>query len=134
MMTVVVCLAGLSLSAPAPFPRRRPVPTDEDVCVVPGMRFKFPVRVRAGYQDKLRELRLFVSADQGRTWRLAQTIKPGEDGFRFTAPRPGVYWFRLQSIHKDGAHEPPEVRGTTADQKVLVRPARARPAPAAAPN
>src|SRR5262249_48960545 len=56
--------------------------------------FKIPFQVDAG--QKLRELRLFVSDDQGKSYRLAARATPDEKTFVFRAPRDDVYWFTVQ--------------------------------------
>ena len=54
-----------------------------------------PVQV---YDQATRELRLFVSDDQGRNWRLQGRARPDVPSITFNAPQDGEYWFALHTV------------------------------------
>ena len=127
MTSLIVLLASLSLGAPAPVPRgAAPVADGDDVFVMEVKAFFIPLHVRADRAEEVFEVRLHVSDDQGKTWRVAQAVTPGAKAFSFVAPREGLYWFRVQVVSKAGTNEPGEIKGATADQKVRIKlqPAR----------
>src|SRR5579884_3042945 len=43
----------------------------------------------------LKELQLFFSLDQGKSWQPAAVVGPRETAFRFAADRDGYYWFTV---------------------------------------
>lgn len=58
--------------------------------------------------EAIDRLRLFVSLDQGKTWKHAKDAKPTDGKFTYTAPKDGLYWFAVQTVLKDGKNEPEE--------------------------
>jgi hypothetical protein len=81
--------------------------------------FRVPVSVetRRGEVD---QITLFVSIDQGKTWREAGVIGPDEDAFRYRAAADGVYWFAVQIQLKNGMKEPADMRMLQPELKVSV--------------
>jgi hypothetical protein len=56
------------------------------------------------------EVRLYVSANQGVQWEMAQRVSPQEHSFTFRAPHDGEYWFQIRTADKQG-HVASEVAG-----------------------
>ena len=52
--------------------------------------------------DQVKEVRLYVSLDRGRTWRLAQAKSPADKGFPVRTPSDGIYWFASRTIDQAG--------------------------------
>src|SRR5262245_41653822 len=50
----------------------------------------------------VKEVRLYVSIDQGRHWQQSASAAPDGKQFRFSASADGYYWFAVQTIYKDG--------------------------------
>ncbi|MEM7810736.1 MAG: hypothetical protein AAF532_04585 [Planctomycetota bacterium] len=71
-------------------------------------RFHVPFRFDRAELDRLGavEIRLFVSADRGRSWSLAATAEPGERRFPYEAPGDGEYWFAVRTIDRRGEAHP----------------------------
>jgi hypothetical protein len=68
---------------------------------------RVPVTVPPALQADIRELLLYASTDQGRTWSLvAQPITADKDHFAFYAPGDGNYWLRVVEVHRNGAQVP----------------------------
>src|SRR5437899_233728 len=68
---------------------------------------RVPVAVPAALQADIRELLLYASADQGRTWNhVAGPITPDKDHFAFYAPGDGTYWLRVVQVRRNGVQEP----------------------------
>ncbi len=64
------------------------------------------------------EVRLYVSANQGVQWELAQRVSPQEHTFTFRAQHDGEYWFQIRTADKQGRIAP-EVGGTP-ELRVIV--------------
>ncbi|OAI50687.1 hypothetical protein AYO44_17560 [Planctomycetaceae bacterium SCGC AG-212-F19] len=63
--------------------------------------FRIPFQPQVGEQ-RLREVHLLYSIDQGRTWRAYATSAPEQGFFQFTAPADGFYWFAVRTIDQQG--------------------------------
>src|SRR5262245_45384813 len=70
--------------------------------------------------ERLREVRLFVSEDEGRTWKRSATVAPEEAGFQFRAERSGMHWFTVQAVDLQGRSNPPTVQGTRPQLRVVI--------------
>jgi hypothetical protein len=84
------------------------------------LNFKIPISVQAGQRDKIKELLLFYSDDEGRTWHQSGSAGPEKDAFVFSAPKDGLYWFNICVIDPQGNRQPPDIYQSTPAQKVLV--------------
>src|SRR5271165_3444976 len=59
--------------------------------------FRIPFQTQPG-ERRLREVQLYYSVDQGRTWRPYATATPEQGYFQqFTAPTDGQYWFSVRT-------------------------------------
>jgi hypothetical protein len=75
-------------------------------------RFRIPYRYDAAEMQRLaaREIRLYVSYDQGGQWQHVQTVAPDQGRFDFHAPRDGDYWFAVRTLDgKNQLHPPGDV-------------------------
>ncbi len=52
------------------------------------------------------EVQLHVSTDQGRTWKVSQSVVPSARKFSFQAPENGEYWFSVRTIDAQGNPHP----------------------------
>jgi hypothetical protein len=64
------------------------------------------------------EVRLYVSANLGGKWDLAQTVSPQTKSFTFRAPGDGEYWFLIRTVDRLG-RVIPDVGGRP-DMRVIV--------------
>jgi hypothetical protein len=97
-----------------------PVGLPADVAPMNSLNFKIPISVAAGQRDKIKELLLFYSDDEGRTWHQTASAGPEKDAFVFSAPKDGLYWFNICVIDPQGNREPPDIYQSPPAQKVLV--------------
>jgi hypothetical protein len=81
--------------------------------------FRIPFNAGSGSQN-IKELRLFVSTDQGRSWTQSSTAAPELQKFQFQADRDGTYWFSVQTLDQQGKLYPPTMSGAVASLKVIV--------------
>src|SRR2546428_775866 len=91
-----------------------------DVIPMNTRNFRIPIQVAEGQRDKIRELILFASSDQGVTWNEVAVVKPDQDGFKFFAPADGLYWFNICLVDNQGKRQPPDIYKVPPREKVLV--------------
>ena len=97
-----------------------PVLSSDEVHEVQTRNFKLPIRISPEQQEKVELVRLYVSVDQGKTWKLKQDYRPtGEIVYKTT--RDGPYWFAIQAVHVDGTKEPADLRELAICRKVNVK-------------
>src|SRR5687767_10634296 len=91
-----------------------------DVYTVPTRDFRIPVQIDPARRAEVRQLHLYVSTDQGKTWKRAVTVRPTDEAFVYTAPRDGVYWFAVQTVDPKGRAEPADPRRAESMLKIHV--------------
>ncbi|HTU21585.1 MAG TPA: hypothetical protein VMG10_26345 [Gemmataceae bacterium] len=101
-----------------------PIEMAKDVYEIRTRQLAMPIRVATNYRDKVTKMRLFVSEDQGKTWKHKKDYKPSAKQAVFTAPRDGLYWFALQVVLKDGGIEPADLDDLLPVMKVYVNAER----------
>jgi hypothetical protein len=83
--------------------------------------FAIPIHITPGRRNEVKELLLYVSEDQGKSWCLASRVTPDCKEFVFRAQKDGVYWFSVVVIDPQGRKEPPDILTAPPGQRVLVR-------------
>ena len=91
-----------------------------DVDPINSRSFSIPIDISGGQKEKIHELELFVSADEGKTWTKTAVIPPEKGGFTYTAPTDGVYWFKVCTIDVKGNREPNDIYKSEKVSKILV--------------
>jgi hypothetical protein len=91
-----------------------------DVWPINQSTFKIPVHVDLAHRAAIKELRLFVSNDEGKTWKQTATATPDQEAFPFTAPSDGVYWFTVCAIDQQNNQDPADIYRVPPSQKILV--------------
>jgi len=93
-------------------------PADMTTWNTPSM--KIPIDYHPSKRGEIKELLLYVSADQGQTWQQHAVAIPDKDqNFTFNAPADGVYWFNMVIVDKSGRREPADVFKVSPALKVL---------------
>jgi hypothetical protein len=110
MGTGTLLLAWLLAATPAP---GDPYPIKE-------RNFRIPIRIDPAHRKDIKELCLFASLDQGKTWQQVAVVLPDQDSFAYYAPSDGVYWFTVCAIDKNGERDPKDVYAVPPNQKILV--------------
>src|SRR5438045_46686 len=54
-------------------------------------------------RSEIRELILYVSNDQGKSWSQSAVAAPDKEGFPFYAITDGMYWMKLCIVNRDGS-------------------------------
>jgi hypothetical protein len=109
-VSLVLCLSAQAGSADA----------GQDVMRVDALQFQIPVSVELTQRPNIKELQLFASADEGKTWQQVASLHSDGKAFRFEAPRDGTYWFNVRVVKSDGTADPSDVSTVPAALKVQV--------------
>jgi hypothetical protein len=83
-------------------------------------KFAIPVKFEPSRRAEIRELLLYVSRDEGRSWNLEARTKPDQESFNYYAPTDGSYWFTVAVIDQKGNQEPLNVMQAPVGQKIVV--------------
>jgi hypothetical protein len=118
------CCVSLVVSLPAP---AGSADAGSDVLRVDSRQLQIPVLVKPAQRDTIKELQLFASTDEGRTWQRVASLRPDGDAFRFVAPGEGIYWFSLRIVKNDGTAEPADVTLLPTALKVQVGASEPKP-------
>lgn len=97
-----------------------PLELPKDVYEIQTKHFAIPFRVMPDYQDKIEKMRLFVSQDQGKTWKHKKDFRPNDKRVIYTPPHDGLYWFSLQVVLKNGERNPADLDDLIPNMKVYV--------------
>jgi hypothetical protein len=84
-------------------------------------RFRIPFKYDAAEMQRIgaKEIRLYLSLDEGKNWRLSRQVNPDAAKFDFEAPAPGEYWFAVRTLDgRNQLYPPSEV--LTPGLKVIV--------------
>src|SRR5262249_31579240 len=82
--------------------------------------FQIPVQVGPRVGQHVRELLLYLSEDEGRTYRVAARAAPTSRSLPFTAPRDGVFSFQVATVDDQGQQEPADVSKAPPGLVVVV--------------
>jgi hypothetical protein len=79
------------------------------------LRFRIPYRFDAAEMRTIgaREIRLFLSVNQGLRWQHIQTVTPVAGHFEFQATGDGKYWFAVRTV---------DTRGRLHPQQAVIQP------------
>ncbi len=81
--------------------------------------FRIPFNIE-GNDRRPQEIQLWVSEDQGQSWRKAGTAVPEQRGFDFRADRDGMYWFVPRTVFAQGQIYPANLQGAVPGLRVCV--------------
>jgi len=81
--------------------------------------FRIPFQAGPG-ANRLKQLQLFVSTDQGKSWQLSASAPPEQGSFRFMSDDDGYYWFAVQTLDNEGHLYPASLDATPPSLRVVV--------------
>jgi hypothetical protein len=82
--------------------------------------FTIPISVKPERRADVRELVLYLSRDQGRTWEIHGRTAPDRKGFDYFANSDGLVWFSIAVIDKQGKQDPPDPYRAEIGQKICI--------------
>jgi hypothetical protein len=68
---------------------------------------------------RLKQLQLYYSTDQGRSWHLGATAAPDQKRFNFIAEGDGLYWFAVQTTDQQNRNYPEKVEALAPALRVI---------------
>jgi beta-lactamase regulating signal transducer with metallopeptidase domain len=95
-------------------------PAPGDVMVVNQRSFKIPINVDAARRKDIKELILFASDDEGKTWEVVSRLTPDSQAFDFKAGADGLIWFTVAVVDQHGRQMPPDLSAAAPTLKVRV--------------
>jgi hypothetical protein len=110
MSTGTLMLAWMLAASPAP----------GDVYYLNQHQLRIPISVDPARRAEIKELILFMSSDEGKTWHEQAVASPDQDAFPFYAPKDGMYWFSVCVINQQNKREPPDPLAVPPNQKILI--------------
>jgi len=110
MSTGTLMLAWLLAANPAP----------GDVYYLNQHQLRIPISIDPVRRPEIKELILFMSADEGKTWQQQGVTSPDQDSFSFFAPKDGMYWFSVCVINQQNKREPPDPLAVPPSQKIVI--------------
>jgi hypothetical protein len=81
---------------------------------------EFNIPIRDENLRQYRQLQLYVSTDQGKTWQPSALAPPDRRSFRFVAVKDGLYWFTVQAQDHQGQLFPPTLENAQPGLKVVI--------------
>ena len=114
-----LCLLGVMAVLSGKADVKAQVPGGDGVYYSKQLNFRIPFQTDPN-DTRIREVQLYASEDQGRSWHLIASAKPGERYFSVTARKDGWYWFTVRTVDAEGRGFPPSVDQAQARLKVCV--------------
>jgi hypothetical protein len=116
--TVLLTAAVLAFACPTAAFAQAPPPEETYYLARSGLFI--PFTADQGVR-RIREIRLYISEDQGNTWTPGPSALPSDGGFKYQVQHDGTYWFTVQTIDVDGRAYPAQItRGVPPGVKVVV--------------
>ena len=81
---------------------------------------RVPINFQDSRRNELRELLLFASWDQGKTYQQVATVLPDKSEFLFNAPNDGTCWLKVAVVNRAGTQEPENIQQGPPDQKIVI--------------
>ena len=85
-----------------------------------GRNFRIPFNLNAEGRDRVKELHLLYSEDQGYHWKSSSRTFPDHPTFTFRSSHDGEYWFAVQTVTNDGKVSPALDATVEPNLKVIV--------------
>src|SRR5262245_39550690 len=73
----------------------------------------------ARHRQEIKDVLLFVSKDEGKSWQQTARVGPDADGFVLQNLDDGMYWLRVATVNRQGKQEPDNI--FQASDKNLVK-------------
>ncbi len=91
-----------------------------DVWPINQSNIRIPIHIDPVRRPLIKQLVLYASSDEGKTWKQVALATPDQDSFTFSAPTDGVYWFSVIVVDPQGNQEPKDIYKVPPSQKILI--------------
>jgi hypothetical protein len=113
----------LSLLAATPAlwaPARAQTPVPPQLLYAAKRQILIPFDPDPNEAHRVKQLQLYYSLDQGRSWRIGATAAPEQRKFNFLAEGDGLYYFAVQTTDQAGRTYPEKLENLTAALRVVI--------------
>jgi hypothetical protein len=83
-------------------------------------QIRIPISIDPPRRPEIKEIHLFVSSDEGKTWNEQAVATPEQETFPFFAPRDGMYWFTVVVVNQQNQREPADPYSAPPSQKIVI--------------
>ena len=84
-------------------------------------KLDIPISYDPARKDKIGKLLLYVSRDEGKSWKQYAVATPKDSFFAFNAPEDGIYWFQMVIQETNGLRDPVDLSNEKyAPLKLLI--------------
>ncbi len=83
-------------------------------------QFQIPIKINPERRNDIKELILYVSRDQGKSWAPEARVTPDKPGFPFYAANDGSYWFSVATVDRQNRQDPVDIYQAPVNLKVVV--------------
>jgi hypothetical protein len=83
-------------------------------------KMAIPIEIVPARRGDLREIFLWCSRDEGKSWDVVGRATPEQTSFSFIAPADGKYWFTIQTVDRGGVKDPFDVARAPVGQRIIV--------------
>ncbi len=109
-MTTGTVMMALVLAVGAP---------PDDVDYIKSRNIQLPITF-GDAKSQIKEIKLLVSTDEGKTWTHTASAAPEKQFFTYFAPIDGPYWFTICVIDQQGKQDPPDPYKAGRPRKIFV--------------
>jgi len=117
---LALLLASLAVVPAAWAPARGQGPIQPQILYARQRQIAIPFDPDPAEAHRLKQLQLYYSVDQGRTWHLGATAAPDQRKFNFLAESDGFYLFAVQTTDQGGRIFPEKMEGVTPGLRVVI--------------
>ncbi|HEV3203314.1 MAG TPA: hypothetical protein VGY77_02975, partial [Gemmataceae bacterium] len=106
-MLMLSCLLGVN-------------PVASDIYHISQHQLRIPIGIDPAHRSEIKELQLYVSPDEGKTWNPQAVAGPNQEAFPVTVPKDGLYWFSVVVVNPQGKRDPENIYAAPPGQKILI--------------
>jgi hypothetical protein len=92
----------------------------DDVVYLNQRNFQIPISIKPERQADIKELLLFRSRDQGRSWEIYSRAARDKKAFDVMAQADGPLWFSIGIVDTHGRQDPPDPYRAPVGQKLVI--------------
>jgi len=81
---------------------------------------KIPIDIEPAKRRAFREIVLYYSVDEGKTWHQSEKVQPDAECFKFRTAQDGLYWFQVAGVNLQGKEEPALIHQIPPKMKMLI--------------
>jgi hypothetical protein len=101
-------------------PARGQAPVQPQILYAKQRNIAIPFDPDPAQAYRLKQLQLYYSTDQGRSWHQGATAAPDQRKFNFVATTDGLHWFAVQTTDLNGHSFPEKMEGITPALRVVI--------------